>query len=145
LSSDQFILVIGFAALAAIGACWVLPKKAAVLVPAFLIRSKFFNWLVILALVGGWLFVVLATIYVANEDISTSSTSGSTLGVALIIAVLYGVGLGALNLIAATWAWLCLWNSTTNNPRGLNIAQLVLAAPGALMGIAAAVLLLSRH
>ncbi len=134
LSSDQLVVFLLFAAVAAVGACWVMPKKVATFVPNFLIRSKAFNWLVILAVIAGWLLLILVVIYVANEDISSTSGSGEGLGIALIIGVLYLIGIGIGNFVAATWAWLCLRGGMESNPRKLNIAQLVVTAPGILLG-----------
>ena len=133
LTSDQFNGFLLFAAIAAIGACWVLPKKVVMVIPGFLIRSKLFNWLVILAIAAGWLFLIFVVIYITNEDIS--STSGTGLGAALIIGALYLIGLGVANFVAATWAWVCLRGGTDGNPRGLNITQLVVAAPAILIGL----------
>lgn len=136
LSSDQFNVVLVIAAVAAIGACWVIPRKVAIIVPDFLIRSKLFNWLIILAVIAGWLLLLFVVIYVVNEDIPSASRSGTGLGTALIIAALYLLGLGLANFAAATWAWLCLRGGTAGNPRKLNIAQLAVAAPGILIGLA---------
>ena len=138
LSSDQFIIFLCIAAIAALCACWVAPRKVALVVPDFLIRSKLFNWLVILAVIAGWLLLVFVVIYIANEDISSTARSESGLAMALIFAAAYLLWLGMANFIAATWAWLCLRSATTDNPRKLNIAQLVVAAPGILIGVAIA-------
>ncbi len=139
LTSQQLVGLLVFAAILAVGACWLIPARAASVVPDFLVRSKFFNWLVILAMLAGWLFLIVVAIYVATEDVPSRSGSGTGLATALIIAALYLAGLAIGNFLAATWAWLSLRGGIEGNPRKLNIAQLVIAAPAILIGVAVTV------
>ena len=48
-------VVIGTMATALLAA-WIAPRKAATLIPAYLVRSRAFNWLLLIALVAAWLF-----------------------------------------------------------------------------------------
>ncbi len=139
LSSQQLSIMLLALSVIALAACWVVPRKAAALVPDFLIRSKLFNWLVILAVIAGWLFFVGVIIYVVNEDVSGSSTSGTALAYALIIAATYLIFQGVGGFVVSTWAWLCLRGGFEKTTRGLNIAQLVVAAPGVLIAVTVAV------
>ncbi len=139
LSSQQLLIMLLVVGLIAIAACWVVPRKAAAFVPDILVRSKLFNWLVILAVIAGWLFLVGVIVYVANEDVSRSSTSGTALAYALIIAATYLLFQGVGGFIVSTWAWLCLRGGFEKTTRGLNIAQLAVAAPGILTAVTVAV------
>ena len=136
LSQNQLVGAVFAVLLAAIAVCWFLPRKAAVFVPDFLVRSKLFNWLILLGVLFGWLFMVLIVIYLAHslEAGSSSTDGGMALAYAVIIASTYLLGLGVLSFGAATWAWLSLRGGFEATARRLNIAQLVVAAPGVLLG-----------
>lgn len=139
LSSQQLSMVLPVVGLIAIAVCWVFPRKASALIPDLLVRSKLFNWLVILAMISGWLFFIGAIIYVVNHDASGTSTSGTAVAYALIIASTYLIFQGIGGFVISTWAWLCLRGGFEKTTRGLNIAQLVVAAPGVLIGAVVAV------
>ena len=76
----------------AIATCWLFPRKAARAIPDFLLRSRAFNWLLLLAVIGGWAFLVFVIAWLANSG-QSSSTSGD-------MGLAYGIVLGALYLMA---------------------------------------------
>lgn len=146
LTNHQLAGFLFVATVAALAVCWVAPRKAVVVVPDFLLRSRLFNWLILLSMITGWLFMVLVLFYVANSDQPRSSTSGTGegLAMAIILGALYLVWLGVGSFGASTWAWLSLRGGTQVRARKLNIAQLVVAAPGILIAIAVSVWLLGQ-
>jgi hypothetical protein len=133
-TSEQLWILAAVALAMATLAAWFAPRKVAVAVPAFLVRSRLFNWLLLLVLVAAWLFFVLVVVYVANEDRS-ATTSGTGHAYAIVLASLYLMGLGAGSLGISTWAWISLRGGFKSTARRLNIAQLCVAAPGILIGI----------
>jgi len=135
LSQQQFVVFLSVLAIAAIAACWFLPRKAAVVIPEFLVRSRLFNWLVLLAMIVGWLFLVFVVLYVANEDKSGTSTSGTAVAYAIVLAAIYLIGVGLGSFGASTWAWVSLRGGIETSTRKLNVAQLIVATPGVLIGI----------
>jgi len=139
LSPQQFYGTLLFLLVAAIGFCWVAPRRASASIPAFLFRSKLFNWLIILAVVGGWVFFVWAVSYVASSNSRSTSGTGEGVGMAIVLAAIYLVWLGVGSFGASTWAWVSLRGGIEKVTRKLNIAQLVVAAPGVMLGIAVAV------
>ena len=134
-TSEQLWILAAVALVMATLAAWFAPRTVAVAVPAFLVRSRLFNSLLVLALVAAWLFFVLVVLYVVNEDRSSTTTSGTALGYAIVLASLYLMGLGAGSLGISTWAWISLRGGFESTARRLNIAQLCVAAPGILIGI----------
>lgn len=137
MSQQQFSGLVLLLLVAAIATCWIFPRKAAALVPDFLVRSRLFNWLVLVSMIGGWLFMVFVVLYLANSPkaIASSTDSSMALAYAIIIAAMYLVWLGIASFGASTWAWLSLRGGFEATARKLNIAQLVVAAPGVLLGI----------
>lgn len=138
-SSEQLWILTAGALAASVLAAWIVPRRVAVAVPSFLVRSRLFNWLLLLGLVAAWLIFVLVVLYVANEDRSSTTTSGTALGYAVVLASLYLMALGAGSLGVSTWAWVSLRGGFERIPRRLNIAQLCVAAPGLLTGVLVAV------
>jgi hypothetical protein len=134
-TSDQLWIIAAVALAMAALAAWFAPRKVAVVIPAFLVRSRLFNWLLLIALVAAWLFFVLVVLYVVGEDRSSTTTSGTALAYAIVLASLYLMGLGAGSLGVSTWAWVSLRGGFESTARRLNIAQLCVAAPGILIGI----------
>lgn len=139
LSPQQLYGTLLFLLVAAIGSCWVAPRRASAFIPAFLFRSKLFNWLIILAVVGGWVFLVWAVSYVASSNSRSTSGTGEGVGMAIVLAAIYLVWLGVGSFGASTWAWVSLRGGIEKVTRKLNIVQLVVAAPGVMLGIAVAV------
>lgn len=141
MSQQQFSSLILLLLVATIATCWIFPRKAAALVPDFLVRSRLFNWLVLVSMIGGWLFMVVVVLYLANSPkaIASSTDSSMALAYAIVIAATYLVGLGIASFGASTWAWLSLRGGFEATARKLNIAQLVVAAPGVLTGVFVAV------
>lgn len=124
----------------ALAACWFFPRKAAAFIPDILVSSKVFNSLILIGLIGGWLFMVFVVLYLANAPLSgpADTDSGMALAYALILAALYVTVLGVASFGASTWAWLSLRGGFECTTRKLNIAQLVVAAPGILLGVVVA-------
>ena len=139
MTGNQFLTLLGIAAAAAIFAAWFFPRKVAVAIPNGLVSSRLFNWLVLLGPIAGWLLLVAVVIYVATADSSSSSSSGTAVAYAVVLAALYLVGLGVGSFGVSTWAWVSLRGGFERNTRGLHIAQLVVAAPGVVIGILVAV------
>jgi len=141
LSQNQFIGFLLILLLAAIAACWIFPRKAARLVPSFLVRSKLFNSLILLGVIGGWLFIVFVVLYLAHAPKSgpSDTDSGMALAYAIVLAAMYLIWLGVASFGASTWAWLSLRGGFEATTRKLNIAQLVVATPGILLGVLVAV------
>lgn len=133
LSSQQLSVGLLVLLLGIIGVCWVAPRRAVACIPDFLLQSKLFNWLIVLAVIGGWLFFVLVVLYVANGDRPSTSGTGEGLAMAIILAALYLIWLGVGSFGASTWAWVSLRGAKVTTTRRLNIAQLVVAAPGVLV------------
>jgi hypothetical protein len=115
-------------------AAWIAPRKAAILVPGYLVRSRAFNWLLLIALVAAWLFFVAVVLYVASQDGLSSSTPGTAVAYAIVLASMYLIGLGVGSFGVSTWAWVSLRGGFESTTRGLNIAQFGVAAPGLLVG-----------
>ncbi len=82
---------------------------------------------------------MLAVSYVASSKSPSTSGTGEGLAFAIVIAALYLVWLGVGSFGASTWAWVSLRGGIQTATRKLNIAQLVVAAPGVMLGIAVAV------
>ena len=141
LLQDQFVRVLFLVAIGVIAAAWLFPRKAAALVPDLLVRSRLFNWLILLGVLGGWLFMVLVVLYLANspKSVPSSADSGMALAYVIVLAAMYLIGLGIASFGASTWAWVSLRGGFEATARKLNIAQLVVAAPGVLLGVAVAV------
>lgn len=127
-------VVIGLMATALLAA-WIAPRKAATLIPACLVRSRAFNWLLLIALMAAWLFFVSAVLYVASHEGPSSSTSGMGVAYAILLAAMYLVGLGIGSFGVSTWAWVSLRGGFELTARRLNFAQFVVAAPGVLIAI----------
>lgn len=144
LSIGQLTSLLAGAACVLLAACWFVPKKITRMIPDGLLRSRLFNWLVLLAVIGGWLFFVAVVIYVATDK-TASASGGEALGMAFVLAALYLLWMGVGSFLSATWAWLCLRSGIPDRRRRLNIAQLVIAAPGVLLGVAVAMELVKQE
>ena len=134
-TTRQFGTLIVSSVIAALAAAWIFPRRVAAIVPDFLVRSRIFNWLVLLALLVSWLFLVVVVMYVANGDSAGGASSGTAVAYALVLAALYVIVIGVGSFGVSTWAWLSLRGGFEATARGLNIAQLVVAAPGVIIGI----------
>lgn len=115
--------------------CWMAPKKAVAVFPDFLLRSRFFNWLLLVAMLGGWLALLAALAFLSFGGKPGPGQAGDwAVAYAVVFGALYIVVMGAASLGTSTWAWVSLRGSSTPATRRLNIAQLVLALPGILSG-----------
>jgi len=140
LSTHQFTGMVVVTVLACVGVCWFFPRRAAVVVPDLLAGSRLFNWLVLLAQIAGWVFfVTVVTLVIIDGDKAGSSDGTAAVGYAIVIAAMYLIGLGVGSFALATWAWVSLRGGFDIAPRKLNIAQMVVATPGVLTGVAVAV------
>ncbi len=133
-SGQQVSTLLVLTIVAALAFAWLFPRRAARVLPRFLVTSRLFNWLVLLALPAAWATLIGLVVLVAGSD-SGSSSSGTAVAYAIILAALYLVSLGAGSFGVSTWAWLSLRGGIEQAPRKLNIAQLCVAAPGVLSGL----------
>ena len=125
--------------------CWVAPQKAVAAFPGFLLQSRVFNWLILCAMVIGWLAVVAALAFLSFGGKPGSGQSGDWLVAYMIVfGTLDVVVMGVASLGTSTWAWVSLRGGSAPATRKLNIAQLVLGAPGMAFGAAIAAWLSSR-
>jgi len=124
-------------ALALIGSFFA-PRKAVAVVPKALLRSNWFNALVVAAVVLGWLFMFAVIVFIASGEGGGSGRSGTGEGLAMVIILvaIYLVGLGTGSFVAMAWAWLGLRGGVEGTPRKWHIAQIVVALPGFLIGVA---------
>lgn len=137
LTTQQLTKLLVLATIALLGLCWIMPRRITRFIPDGLIRSRLFNWLILLSVIGGWLFYIFIIVYVANEK-SSSTAGGEAIAFAIILASLYLIWQGVGGFLAMTWAWLCLRSEATDKPRKLSIAQIVVSLPGVLLGAAVA-------
>ncbi len=134
LTARQLSALAGIVLVAAIASCWLFPRRVASMLPQFLVRSRLFNWLVLLAVVGGWAFLVFVILYVAGGD-KSSSSGDMGLAYGIVLGAMYLVWLGVASFGTSTWAWVSLRSGIQTPTRRLNIAQFVVALPGILIGI----------
>ncbi len=137
LTTKQLSSIAGAVLIAAVAGCWLFPRKAATILPRMLVRSRLFNWLILLAVVGGWAFLVAVIAYLVNGSSSSSSSGDMGLAYGIVLGAIYLVWLGAASFGASTWAWVSLRGGVETPTRRLNIAQVIVAMPGVLIGILA--------
>tara|TARA_R110002049_G_scaffold54869_19_gene152387 strand:- start:705 stop:1412 length:708 start_codon:yes stop_codon:yes gene_type:complete len=116
------------------------PQAVAARLPTALLQSKTQN-VVLLALLGaGWCVAIALFLKTGPALLDTSSGQGSPgMGGAMLLIISLGwlAGLACLSLFVAAWGWVGLRGTTRSAQTKLHIAQLVLASPGLLIGIAA--------
>ena len=135
LSNEAFIIFLVMVAIAFFAICFIAPRKAVAVVPDFLLQSRIFNALIFVAVLLGWLFLVGIILYVGSgKGGSYQGDTGYGLGLAIVIAAFYLVGLGIGSFVASAWAWLGLRGGVENTPRKWHIAQIVIALPGIILG-----------
>ena len=134
LTTSQLSALAAIVLVTAITGCWFFPRRMASILPQFLVRSRVFNWLILLAVVGGWAFLVFVALYVAGGG-KSSSSGDMGLAYGIVLGAMYLVGLGVASFGASTWAWVSLRGGVETPTRRLNIAQFVVALPGVLTGI----------
>lgn len=137
--------------LAIIVACLAMPGRMGHIVPQGLYRSRLWNGLLLAGPLLGLLLLVAGLTWLlgVNGDetrraLKTDAT-GVGLGSAIVIAAVYATCFGAYSLLIATWAWLGLHSDVEDACRKLNVAQLVVALPGVLLGAFALFLFTSQH
>ncbi len=146
LSGDELGAIALALAVVCLVACLVVPARVAVRLPQRLFQSLFFNWLLIVALLGGWLFPVLVIAWLGSDSSGASQgDTGYALAYAVILGALYLVGLGGGSLLTAAWSWMGLWGHVEGACRKLHITQFVVAVPGILIGAATLVWLIGQR
>lgn len=145
------MLWVGLAGLAAVilVACILVPQKIAGKLPDFLFRSRFFNTLILIGPLLGWVVFISAVLVAFGMDGHSSAKmlsgngTGYGLASAIVIAALYLITLGGGSLCSGIWGWVGLHSGIDGACRKLNIAQLVLATPGLLVGAIAVVVMIA--
>ena len=74
-TGEQLWTLAAVALALAVLAAWLAPRTVAVVFPAVLVRSRLFNWLLLLALLAAWLLFVVVVLYAASEDRSGDAES----------------------------------------------------------------------
>jgi hypothetical protein len=139
-TGGMLVIVALAGVLAAIVISIVAPRKVALKLPVWLFTSRLFNGLILLAPLLGWLTfgAVLFWLLVVEAETTTrqlrDSGTGSGLGVAILMAASYLVGLGSASFVVASWGLLVLRSGVQEACRKLNVAQILLALPGLLAG-----------
>ena len=136
LTGQQIGVLLTLLAVAALATCLFAPRKAVAVVPDILLRSRFFNALVFIAVLLGWLLIAFTVAWVAtgNAKSGYQGDTGYGAGYAIVLASLYMVGLGLGSFLTAVWGWLGLRGGVENTPRKWHIAQIVIALPGIAIG-----------
>lgn len=130
---QHLLAVLVLLAVAALFVSLFSPRRAVTVIPDALFRSRLWNGLIIFAIVAGWAFLVIVVVW-ALDDSNYRRDTGMGLAYAIVFAALYVSAMGLASAVAATWAWLGLRGGVDNACRKLNIAQLVVALPGILVG-----------
>jgi hypothetical protein len=143
-SPSRYLLgAAGLLAAGAVALSVLAPRRVAAVIPDALFRSRLWNGLIVAALVAGWLLLAAVVIWALNDTTYRRDT-GMGLAFAILLATMYMIGMGLASTGAGLWAWLGLRSRVENACRKLNVAQLVVAAPGVLLGGAAYVWYLSQ-
>jgi hypothetical protein len=121
-------------------ACLVIPRKVASKLPGILFRSRIFNSLFLLGPLLGWLFFIGILVWLFGVEGEATLRSirrdatGYGVGSMIVIGAMYLIGLGCASLLSSAWAWLGLHSGVEDACRKLNIAQMIVAVPGLLIG-----------
>ncbi len=117
------------------------PRAVACVVPHRLVRSAFFNWLVLLPTLLGWAALAGLAIWLLGDagqeaiaDANRRSNNTAT-GIGILAVSAFVIALGTWSTIAATWGWLGIAGGVERSKRKLHLAQLVAAAPGILVAV----------
>lgn len=116
-----------------------LPRKTARLLPNGLFRSRGFNILVIVLMVLAWLLPIVPIVWLAQHGDAGGPGGGQGspgMGAAYVLAAaaMYLIGLGAASVMMGVLGWLGLRGDVVGAQRKLHTTQLVIAAPGLLLG-----------
>ena len=130
------VVAMGLAAAGALVlASFLFPRTAALWIPAFLIRSRLFNALILFGVLTGWILIAVSLIWIGGDAAQHyRGDTGYGLALGIILAATYLIGFGAASFLTAAWASLSLRGGIEHDCRRLNIAQFVLAFPGILAG-----------
>lgn len=117
----------------------VRPRRVGVRLPEGMRRSRVLNWLVLVGLMFTWLVPIgLVALVIAGGPGGGSGGANSGMGVyyLLLAGGIAGGVIGLASLFTLIWSIVCLKSLPAGAPRGLNIAQAVVASPGLLLGAA---------
>jgi len=151
LTQRGLFALLSIAAVIFLYAVLMMPRKVAGLFPDFMFRSRVLNSLILSGPVIGWLVLtgfLLWLFGVDGEGASRAEPRDSTASASaylVVIAALYLIGLGVSSILCGLWAWLGLRGGVEGACRRLNVAQIVVAAPGLLTGGISVFLLLSQY
>lgn len=150
--TDNMLVLAALAVVAvAIVASIVAPQRVARKLPGWMFTSRIFNYLILAGPLLGWLFFagILFWLFAVEGETTLrqlrNSGTGYALGVAILMAATYLVGLGAASFGAASWGLLGLRSGVQDACRKLNVAQMLLALPGLLAGGLAIYFLASQN
>ena len=150
LSDAGLAAIVLFLLAVVLGACVVMPRKVASVLPAFLFQSKFVNALILVLVLLGWLFAIGVLVWLFGIEAEATSralsrdATGYGRGASIVIGAIYLLGLGSGSLLVAAWAWLGLRSGVDGACRKLNVAQMLVATPGLLIGLVALYLMISQ-
>ena len=77
----------------------------------------------------------LQAVAVTGSEQFRLAVIATAVGLAIVIAAFYLVGLGVGSFVASAWAWLGLRGGVEDTPRKWHIAQIVIALPGIAIGV----------
>jgi hypothetical protein len=109
------------------------PKRVIRVLPAWLFRSRAFNWLLLLGMAIAWLLLIAGVVWVASTD-SGNSISGMALAYVIVYVAMYVVAVGAGSVLVMVYGWIGLRSGVARDCRRLNIAQIVMGVPSFAIG-----------
>jgi len=112
------------------------PKRASQFLPAALLKSRLFNWLIIIALAIAWMLPILGTIWLATEEQgSGGSSSGMAIAYVIYFLALYIAAVGAASVCVMVFGWIALRSGIENTCRRLNITQIIMGTPSVALAV----------
>ena len=117
-----------------VAACIFFPKRVFSILPGKFVQNRFVNWLLILGMLGAWLFPIAIIIWLGMDN-SGGSSSGTAVAYAIVYFAIYIVIVGAAALGMMLWGWVGLRGNAENPSRKLHIAQLVMGSPSVVLGV----------
>lgn len=139
LSDNSAVVVAVLAAAACLGAGIVFPERTVRVLPDRMFQSRGFNLLIVGSMVLAWLFPVAVTILLLQQG-SLSPTGGGQgspgmeLAYVLIAGALYVIAVGGASLFTLVFGWLGLRGGVADAQRNLHVTQIVVGAPGVILG-----------
>lgn len=128
------LLLLAFVAFAIFSV--IAPRQASTFIPNALFRSRLWNGLILAGIVFAWAYFIVIVLFLLNESSSNNyrDDSGTGLAYAMIFGSAYIVIVSAAFILTSVWALLGLRGGVDDACRKLNIAQLLVAAPGIAIG-----------